>query len=474
MSQLLSSRPLRTALAAALALLVGWQAWTPVAAPSHHAAAPRDAAAADQAPAPSLTAAWPARPYAGAGDATGYRMTASGQIPMPAQTPAAHASSLLAMPGESAASVLAFWFAGQRESAPDVRIAFSWFDRAAQAWQPARFVVERAEAGAQLGYGIRRIGNPVAWRDADGRVHLFVVATGLGGWAAGRILHLVQAGNAPRRAAELNALRFDVRRVLPLSWLWNTSHLVRTNPLPLADGGMLLPIYFELGIKYPMALHMGPRGEFLGVQRISSRGDLLQPALLALPGGYWRALMRNHGPERRVALAGSDDGGQHWLDMPSLALPNPNASVAAISVGPRAQVLAYNPLDVGRHRLDIATSANAQDWHNVTSVALGHEGDEFSYPALAWADGQDGQPELWLSYTEQRQRIAWARFALAPQRAVPKGVLRPGFAGDMVGWQANANPLPTDMNAAAAGGAGAASAASAPGAVPNPRAGAQP
>jgi predicted neuraminidase len=34
-------------------------------------------------------------------------------------------------------------------------------------------------------------------------------------------------------------------------------------------------------------------------------------------------------------------------------------------------------------------------------------GSEYSYPAMAWADGA-----LWISYTDQRQRIAWQRWAL--------------------------------------------------------------
>ena len=139
----------------------------------------------------------------------------------------AHASTLLAMPAGHPAALQAYWFAGSRESGPDVQIAASQFDRATQQWTPATYVVNRHRAAAVLGFGLRRLGNPVAWRDGQGRTHLFVVATGLGGWAAGRILHLRQ--DAPQQA-------FHPLGVLPLSWLWNTSHLVRAMPLPLADG----------------------------------------------------------------------------------------------------------------------------------------------------------------------------------------------------------------------------------------------
>jgi len=47
---------------------------------------------------------------------------------MPDGTPAAHASSLLPMPPGHASSLIAFWFAGTRESAADVQIAASSLD----------------------------------------------------------------------------------------------------------------------------------------------------------------------------------------------------------------------------------------------------------------------------------------------------------------------------------------------------------
>ena len=64
-------------------------------------------------------------------------LQASGAIPMPLNTPAAHASSLLTLPKDHAAALMAFWFAGARESAPDVQIAASQFDRASGRWRPA-------------------------------------------------------------------------------------------------------------------------------------------------------------------------------------------------------------------------------------------------------------------------------------------------------------------------------------------------
>lgn len=357
-------------------------------------------AAQRPAPAPTPGAAFPGAnlPPQG-GD---LRPVASGFIPMPPNTPAAHSSSLLAMPAHHPWALAAFWFAGTRESAQDVRIAASFFERTTQQWSSARFVVDRHTLGEQLGFGIRRLGNPVAWLDAEGKIHLFVVATGLGGWAAARIVHL-------RQRQDGGEVFFDALRVLPLSWLWNTSHLVRTAPLPLQDGGMLLPIHFELGIKYPLALRFDAHGEFLGMTRISRRKHLLQPTLLMATETKWFALMRDQRPQGKVNAARTTDGGQSWTDLPDLALDNPDSSLAALAVERGRMYLAHNSSKQSRNILDLSASSDGQTWHRIHVLAHGSGIDEYSYPAMTWADGS-----LWVSYTDQRRRIAWQRFAMAP------------------------------------------------------------
>jgi predicted neuraminidase len=326
---------------------------------------------------------------------------AQGAIPMPPDTAAAHASTLLAMPVGHAAALTVFWFSGERESGPNVQIAASQFDRARQQWAPARFVVNRHTLAAQLGFGVRRLGNPVAWLDASGRMHLFVVATGWGGWAASRVLHLRQtsAGNA------LQELAFEPVRIVPLGWLWNTSHLVRNAPLPLADGGMVLPVHFELGLKYPVALRFDRNGEFLGTTRMSRRNYALQPTLLARTATEWTALMRDERPNGRVIAVRSADGGRTWVDLPDLDLVNPDSAVGGMALAPGQMVLAHNTSPGSRAALMLSGSTNGTDWTPIHAMEQGAEIDEYSYPALAWVDGS-----LWVSYTVDRQRLAWQRF----------------------------------------------------------------
>ncbi len=335
---------------------------------------------------------------------TSLRFQAKGQIPMPANTPAAHASSLLAMPFEAADTVLAFWFAGSKESAPDIGIAASGFDRTKQEWLQARFIVTREALGQSLGYGVRRIGNPVAWLDADRKVHLFVVVTGLGGWAASRIVHLQQVSTTSRSSD----LVLKPVRVLPLSWFWNISHLVRSAPLSLEDGGMELPIHFELGMKYPLVLRFDSKGEFMGMVRMSQRPYMLQPTLIKQSEQQWVALMRDQRSDGRITAAKTQDGGQTWHDIPDLALSNPDASIAGLGLMPGYMVLAHNSSPHSRNTLDLSYSVDGQSWTVLQSLAQGTGAQEFSYPALAWAGDS-----LWVSYTDQRQRISWQNFRLS-------------------------------------------------------------
>lgn len=356
-------------------------------------------------------AIWPGNVKAGEKNAeknlnnTRLVVNAFGRLPMPPNTPSAHGSSLLAMPAGHPSVISAFWFAGQRESAPDVQIAESHFERATQQWSPARFVVNRHDVGLKLGYGLRRLGNPVAWLDAQGKMHMFVVATGLGGWAAGRILHLRQTDDGK----DPNQLTFDQPRVLALSWLWNTSFLVRGSPQPLADGGMVLPAYFELGIKYPVALRFDAHGNFKGMTRMSSRKNLLQPTLLALDESRWLALMRDQSRAARVGAAMTEDGGATWRDLQDLSVMNPNSSIAGIALTPGEFLMAHNSSPNARFVLDLSRSLNGRDWFLAHTLARGADPEEYSYPSMAWAGDA-----LWVSHTHHRKSIAWQKLVFEP------------------------------------------------------------
>lgn len=348
-----------------------------------------------------------------AADPAQLRRVAGGPLPMPEGARAAHASSLLVMPPGDPAALTVFWFSGERESGPQVQIVASQWLRAQAAWSAPVVVVNRGAMGELLGLGLRRLGNPVVWRDARGQVHLFVVATGWGGWAASRVLHL-------RQRAGVSALGPDAMEPvgwLPLSWLWNTSYLVRNAPMGLQDGGAVLPVHFELGSKVPAVVRLGPEGRFAGMTRMSNNDYWLQPALLAPEPSRWLALMRDQRHGGRIGAVQTTDGGAHWQALPDLDQPNPDASVATLQLAPERMLLAHNPLEGGRYRLDLSHSADGLHWTRVLTLEQGANAAEFSYPAMAWADGA-----LWVTYTVERETLSW-------QKLMPTAAPAPAQSG---------------------------------------------
>jgi predicted neuraminidase len=59
--------------------------------------------------------------------------------------------------------------------------------------------------------------------------------------------------------------------------------------------------------------------------------------------------------------------------------------------------------------LTLSRSSNGIDWSPLHTVASGSNEDEYSYPALLWADDS-----LWVSYTVDRQTIDWQRYSAQP------------------------------------------------------------
>ncbi|UVW27225.1 sialidase family protein [Massilia sp. H6] len=317
-------------------------------------------------------------------------------VPMPPNTPSAHASALATLPGER---MITFWWAGSRESGPDVKVYASQWN--GSKWSAPWQVASRETLGAALGFGVRRIGNPVAWTSRDGKIHLYVVATGLGGWAASRVVHLVSS---------TEGASFEMRRVLPMSPLFNTSVLVRTSAVGLADGGWWLPVYFELGIKYPMLMSFDATGTPTGLARIGTSTTTLQPAIVPVSSLEARAWMRDTSDQRRVQHALSRDGGASWQDLPAPDLHNENTSMASIRLANGEFLMLHNDQVEGgssRSTLRLSSSKDGHTWRTIADVASGSAGDEFSYPAM-----QQVGDELHLTYTHQRQAIAHHRYRI--------------------------------------------------------------
>lgn len=317
-------------------------------------------------------------------------------IPMPKGVPSAHASALASLPH---GDLISFWWAGSRESGPDVKVYASRWSNGQ--WSDNWVVASRESLGKVLGHGVRRIGNPVAWTAADGTVHLYVVATGLGGWAASRVVQM---------ESHNQGATFEVRRVLPMSPVFNTSVLVRAAPVGLTDGGWWLPVYFEIGHKYPMLMSFDAEGTPQSLTRIGARTRSLQPTLVSVSPTEMRAWMRDAGKEQRVQQAVSRDGGQTWEDLDATTMTNLGTSLAVLRLkGGNLLMLRNHGATRGtaRSTLSLSLSTDAHTWRPLTDIVSGQPGDEFSYPAMF----QVGD-ELHITYTYQRRAIAHHRLKI--------------------------------------------------------------
>jgi predicted neuraminidase len=180
--------------------------------------------------------------------------------------------------------------------------------------------------------------------------------------------------------------------------------LVRALPLDLQDGGAWLPMYFELGTKYGLAVRVDAQGELLNVRRMTQRRDVLQPTLIATSPNEASALMRDSGPHAQVAWTQTRDGGLHWQDQSDASAGNPDSSLAAVRLPSGEWLVAHNDIAMRRNALWLSVVRDPQQAWRSTPLAQGAAGSEYSYPSL-WMD----RDEVWVSYTDQRQAIAYAR-----------------------------------------------------------------
>ena len=316
----------------------------------------------------------------------------------------AHSASLADLGG---GRVAAAWFSGSREGAADVNIVFAAFD--GKAWSEPWTIMTRERLQHDTARRVGKLGNPVLWRDAEGRLHLWFVSVGFGGWAASAINH---------SQSDDGGLSWSPARRLITSPFLNISTLVRSAPMPLADGGVALPVYHELAAKRPEWLRFDARGHIVDKQRLPGSGGLLQPSAAAFDENNIFVMMRDATKKHRVHASSSADGGANWTAAVATDLPNPNTSVALLRLADGRLLLALNPDERGRRQLALQLSTDrGQSWSPPRFIESGAGGEDtgYSYPSLI----QDETGMIHLVYTWRRETIAHVRFAPAALDAAP-------------------------------------------------------
>ena len=293
----------------------------------------------------------------------------------------------------------AFWYGGTREGASDVAIYTSVYSPKDGAWSGERAVVTRELAQRQLRRSIRKLGNPVAGRDRDGRLCLYFVSVSVGGWA-GSAVNLM--------TSEDEGETWGPPRRLIASPFFNISTLVKGAPLPLSDGSAALPVYHEFVGKFGELLRVDGEGRVIGKTRLSWGQTSLQPVVVPRSGTEAVAFMRYAGdPPGRVLVTRTNDAGAHWTAPIKTALPNPNSAVGGVLLAGGPLVLAFNDAEDNREELSLALSSDfGASWR----VARRLEGEglaqrapvaEYSYPWVM----QDRAGDVHVLYTWGRSRI---------------------------------------------------------------------
>ena len=298
----------------------------------------------------------------------------------------------------------AFWYGGSREGAADVAIYTSVYSPADGTWSPERAVVTREAAQRHLQRYLRKLGNPVAGRDRNGRLLLFFVSVTVGGWA-GSAINLM--------ASEDEGETWSAPRRLVASPFFNISTLVRGAPVQFADGTIGLPVYHEMLGKFGELLRLDAEGHAIGKTRLSWGRSSLQPVIVPRSDTEAVGFMRYAGsPPNRVLMIRTTDGGATWTAPVKTALPNPNAAVGGVLLANGSLLLALNHAEENRESLSLASSTDFGDSWRIAHEVEGDSSSpqppvrEYSYPWIM----QDGAGDVHLLYTWGRTRIKHVRF----------------------------------------------------------------
>ncbi len=320
-------------------------------------------------------------------------------MPRPEGVKEVHSAALAILPGGERLSV---WFGGSAEGARDAVLYQVHFREGT--WQEPEVLMTPEAAGLAEGRYIRRVGNTSLYRTEQGTLHLFFVSASVGGWAASSINHMISMDGGTSWSAP---------RQIITSPFFNLSTLVRHPAISLADGGFLLPIYFELTNKFPELLRFDADGNLLSKVRMDGTHGSLQPCLVALDQHRALAFLRNRClHEGWLLTQQTNDGGATWSAPAPLTLPNMDSPAAIVRLPNEHFLIAYNP-GQERDSLRLAISPDGAAWTDLCTLdekglQIEEGPSEYSYPTMV-SDGNN----IDLIYSYRRIGFRHFRFNVA-------------------------------------------------------------
>ncbi len=328
---------------------------------------------------------------------------ATGFINEHAPYPQCHASTLVEVaPGK----LVAAWFGGMREGAPDVGI---WLARQEEGrWLDAVEVANGAQPdGTRL-----PTWNPVLFRPKDGSLVLFYkVGPSPSAWW-GMMMTSVDGGKTWNKPVRLPA---------------GVLGPIKNKPVLLADGTWLCPSSTESDkaswqVHFELTHDAGRTWEVAGpIEKGNKLLDAIQPTVLFHRDGRLQALCRTRNGV--IATMWSSDGGKKWSPLEAVGLPNPNSGIDAVTLADGRQLLVYNhsapppdrPTKGARYPLDVAISSDGVKWQHVLTLEDVPNDNGYAYPAVI----QTSDGLVHITYTWNRQHIKYV--VLDPKQLVAGG-----------------------------------------------------
>lgn len=133
---------------------------------------------------------------------------------------------------------------------------------------------------------------------------------------------------------------------------------------------------------------------------------IIQPTIVWLGGHHLRLYARGHTRAMRIAVADSMDDGKTWTQARFLALPNPNSGIDSVRLKDGRVVLIFNNSYNERTPLNLAVSKDGENFRVCKTLEDGP--GQYSYPAIIQARNGD----LMMTYSWQRRTIQFVRMTL--------------------------------------------------------------
>jgi predicted neuraminidase len=319
-----------------------------------------------------------AAPLSGQGARRDPRVMLSEFVYNSAPFASAHASTIESVAG----TLVAAWFGGSAEGAPDVGI---WLSRRVDGkWTPP----EQVAVGNSAETSQLACWNPVLFKPKTGPLALY--------YKVGRSPHewWGEVRTSPDGGKSWSAAKLLKDGILGP---------IKNKPVQLANGTIISPsstesgdtppkwrVHFELSSDRGTTWHSTAPPDSTDVNAI-------QPTIIVRGDGTLQALVRTSAA--KIFETRSSDGGASWSALIPTELPNPNSGIDGTMLRDGRELLVFNRSETERTPLNVAVSDDGKTWQDL--LVLEKDPGEYSYPAVIQT--RDGLVHI--TYTWNRRRI---------------------------------------------------------------------